>query len=158
MPSKSQRAASRQAQLRRRKRRGKGRTREFAAGPVSMSTWTSTYTERGVCGDATLATKEKGQLLFEEAITRLIEWADEFHNRQFNDRADHHLRPPTTPVRAPYRSLFRLTVEFSEVWPTTEAASASCCPRSRQPPSRATVASYRLHQRRRSEYHGRPHR
>ena len=35
MPSKSQRAASRQAQLRRRKRRGKGRTQEFAAGPVS---------------------------------------------------------------------------------------------------------------------------
>ena len=34
MPSKSQRAASRQAQLRRRKRRGKGRTQEFAAGPV----------------------------------------------------------------------------------------------------------------------------
>ena len=34
MPSKSQRAASRQAQLRRRKPRGKGRTQEFAAGPV----------------------------------------------------------------------------------------------------------------------------
>ncbi len=70
----------------------------FAAGPVSMSTWTSTYTERGVCGDATLATKEKGRLLFEEAVTRLIEWADEFHSRQFNDRVDHHVRTPTTPV------------------------------------------------------------
>ena len=34
MPSKSQRAASRQAQLRRRRRRTKGRPQEFDAGPV----------------------------------------------------------------------------------------------------------------------------
>ena len=34
MPSKSHRAASRQAQLKRRRRRGTARTQEFAAGPV----------------------------------------------------------------------------------------------------------------------------
>ena len=70
----------------------------FAVGPVSISTWTSTYTEKGVCGDPTLATREKGRLLFEEAVTRLIEWADEFHAREFKPRVDHHVRKPTTPV------------------------------------------------------------
>ena len=70
----------------------------FAAGPVSISTWTSTYTETGICGDPTLATREKGRLLFEEAVTRLIEWADEFYAREFKPRVDHHVRKPTTPV------------------------------------------------------------
>ena len=36
MPNKGRRAASRQAQLRRRRRRGRPRTEEFAAGPTAL--------------------------------------------------------------------------------------------------------------------------
>ena len=70
----------------------------FGFGPVAVTNWTSTYTETGVCGSAGLATVEKGKLLFEEAVTRLAEWGDEFHARQYPARKDHHGRPPTTDV------------------------------------------------------------
>ena len=70
----------------------------FGFGPVAVTNWTSTYTETGVCGSAGLATVEKGKLLFEEAVTRLAEWGDEFHARQYPARKDHHGRPPTTEV------------------------------------------------------------
>ena len=70
----------------------------FGFGPVAVTNWTSTYTETGVCGSAGLATVEKGKLLFEEAVTRLTEWGDEFHARQYPARKDHHSRPPTTDV------------------------------------------------------------
>ena len=70
----------------------------FGFGPVAVTSWTSTYTNSGVCGSAELATKEKGDLMFEEAVTRLTEWGDEFHARQYPARTDHHVRPPTTDV------------------------------------------------------------
>jgi creatinine amidohydrolase len=70
----------------------------FHVGPVSISGWTSTFTEKGICGAAELATKEKGEVIFEEAVSNLIEWADEFHAREFPPRVDHHTRKPTTDV------------------------------------------------------------
>lgn len=45
----------------------------FGSGPVAVTSWTSTYTRTGVCGSAELATAEKGELVFEEAVTRLAE-------------------------------------------------------------------------------------
>ncbi len=70
----------------------------FGFGPISIMNWTSAYTERGVCGEAELATREKGELIFEEAVSRLTEWADEFHVRQYPSRKDHHVRKPDTPL------------------------------------------------------------
>ena len=70
----------------------------FGVGPVSLSNWTSTFTESGVSGAAELATKEKGETIFEEAVGNLIEWADEFHSRDYQTRVDHHSSPPTTDV------------------------------------------------------------
>ena len=70
----------------------------FGSGPVSISTWTSTYTDKGICGAAAMATKEKGEIIFDEAVGNLIEWADEFHARQYQPRVDHHTRTPTTEV------------------------------------------------------------
>ena len=70
----------------------------FGSGPVAVTSWTSTYTETGVCGSAALATAEKGELLFEEAVNRLTEWGDEFYARRYPTRTDHHRQPPTTPV------------------------------------------------------------
>ena len=70
----------------------------FGFGPVAVTSWTSTYTDSGVCGSPELATVDKGELLFEEAVTRLTEWGDEFHARQYPGRTDHHVLPPTTDV------------------------------------------------------------
>ena len=79
----------------------------FGFGPVAVTSWTSTYTDSGVCGSPELATKEKGDLLFAipselhfEAVShaRLTEWGDEFHARNYPGRTDHHVRPPTTDV------------------------------------------------------------
>ena len=70
----------------------------FGTGPVSLSNWTSTYTDKGICGAAAMATKEKGKIIFEEAVGNLIEWADEFHAREYPQRVDHHTSKPTTEV------------------------------------------------------------
>ncbi len=69
----------------------------WGAGPIRMDGWTSTYTEDGTQGTATLGTAEKGRLLFEEAVNNIIEYAEEFAAREFKPRVDHHRVKPTTP-------------------------------------------------------------
>lgn len=70
----------------------------FGSGPVKMGSWTSTYSETGIQGAAALATAAKGKMLFEEAVTKLVEFAEEFAAREFRLRTDHHTTPPTTPT------------------------------------------------------------
>ncbi|MBI3942491.1 MAG: creatininase family protein [Chloroflexi bacterium] len=70
----------------------------FGGGPVAIVEWTSTYTPRGVMGQPTLATAEKGKRIFEEAVTRLVEFTDFFQKRPAPPRVDHHTRPPTSPL------------------------------------------------------------
>ncbi len=70
----------------------------YGAGPVSLSGWSSSYTEKGIAGWAAEGTKEKGEMLFEESVSRICEWADEFHAREYPPRVDHHTRKPTTDV------------------------------------------------------------
>ncbi|MBM3957732.1 MAG: creatininase family protein [Gemmatimonadetes bacterium] len=66
----------------------------WAHGPVSITRWHGESTESGVSGEARLATAEKGKAIFEEAVKRLIEFADEFHARPDPVRRDHHdVRP-----------------------------------------------------------------
>ena len=67
----------------------------FAAGPIRMDGWTSTYTPDGTMGNPTMATADKGQALFEETVKYLIEFAEEFAAREFLPRTDHHGSPPT---------------------------------------------------------------
>ena len=69
----------------------------FAAGPIKMDSWTSTYAEDGTQGAAAMATAEKGKLIFEEAVTNIVEFAEEFAAREFLPRTDHHTAPPTIP-------------------------------------------------------------
>jgi len=66
----------------------------FANGPINKTTWTSTYTESGICGEADKATKLKGEMIFEEAVSNLIEWGDEFYNTPKIERVDHHTVKP----------------------------------------------------------------
>src|SRR5438874_6544683 len=44
----------------------------FAAGPATVISWTSSYSETGVLGDAELATAEKGREAYEEAVKQLV--------------------------------------------------------------------------------------
>src|SRR5947209_12202816 len=44
----------------------------FAAGPATVISWTSSYSETGVLGDAELATAEKGREAYEEAVRQLV--------------------------------------------------------------------------------------
>lgn len=57
MPSKSSRAASRQAQLRKRKQRGKARTQVFDAGPAESASQSVTADETAVADEATTETE-----------------------------------------------------------------------------------------------------
>jgi len=60
--------------------------------------WTSTYTPQGVMGQATLATAKKGEIIVEEAVSRLLQFVDTFQNWPEPERRNHHTRPPTSPL------------------------------------------------------------
>ncbi len=70
----------------------------FAAGPVQVTSWTSSYSESGILGQATLATAEKGRIAFEEAVTRLCEFIDEWTAVPVPTRKENHTEPPTFPM------------------------------------------------------------
>ena len=46
----------------------------FAAGPATVISWTSSYSDTGVLGDAELATATKGQQVYEEAVKQLAQF------------------------------------------------------------------------------------
>jgi creatinine amidohydrolase len=73
----------------------------FGSGPVSVFERSSTFTEDGTFGEPTLANAEKGKLIFEEAVTRLVEFVLEFQNRLSRASVDHHTVKPTSPLPDP---------------------------------------------------------
>ena len=48
----------------------------FGAGPATVISWTSSYSETGVLGEAELATAEKGRQAYEEAVKQLVRFVD----------------------------------------------------------------------------------
>lgn len=70
----------------------------FAAGPIQVTSWTATYSETGVLGEAELATAEKGKEAFEEAVTRLCEFLEEWDQVPAPARKENHRQPPTFPM------------------------------------------------------------
>src|SRR5215203_2789740 len=70
----------------------------FAAGPATIISWTSSYTETGVLGEPELATAEKGRQAYEEAVKQLVRFVTYFHDRPADPRRDRHRRPPTMPI------------------------------------------------------------
>jgi creatinine amidohydrolase len=70
----------------------------FGSGPVSVFEWTSTFVEDGIFGQATLATAEKGRRVFEETVTRLVQFVEEFQKRLSRPRVDHHSIKPTSSL------------------------------------------------------------
>jgi creatinine amidohydrolase len=70
----------------------------FAAGPATLVSWTSSYSETGVLGDAELATAEKGKQAYEEAVKQLVRFIGWFKERPPTPRRDRHRTPPTMPM------------------------------------------------------------
>jgi creatinine amidohydrolase len=70
----------------------------FAAGPATLVSWTSSYSETGVLGDAELASAEKGRQAYEEAVRQLVRFISWFKERRRDVRRDHHRIPPTMPM------------------------------------------------------------
>jgi creatinine amidohydrolase len=70
----------------------------LGAGPGSIISWTSSYSETGVLGDAELATKEKGERAYNEAVKQLCAFVEYFQKRPI-DRRHKEQRPlPTMPI------------------------------------------------------------
>ncbi len=59
----------------------------------------SRWTDLGVHGDARTATAEKGEVIFETAVTRMIELVDEFRAWPIADRRSYHTNPVQSQIR-----------------------------------------------------------
>jgi creatinine amidohydrolase len=70
----------------------------FGAGPATVISWTSSYSETGVLGEAELATAEKGRVAYEEAVKQLGRFVAWFKDRPRDMRRDRHRKPPTMPI------------------------------------------------------------
>jgi creatinine amidohydrolase len=70
----------------------------FAAGPATLISWTSSYSDTGVLGAAALATPEKGRQAYEEAVKQLVRFVHWFRDRPRDARRDQHRQPPTMPM------------------------------------------------------------
>jgi creatinine amidohydrolase len=70
----------------------------FASGPTALTSWTSSYSNTGVLGEAELATAEKGQRAYEEAVKQLARFIAYFKDRPADRRTDHHRHTPTMPI------------------------------------------------------------
>lgn len=76
----------------------------FAAGPATVISWTSSYSGTGVLGEAALATKEKGERAYNEAVKQLCNFVNYFHPRPKDVRQELHRQPPTMPIPWSQRS------------------------------------------------------
>jgi creatinine amidohydrolase len=70
----------------------------FQQGPGTVVSWTSSYSDNGVLGEAKLATAEKGEAAYNEAVKQLARLVTWFKDRPKDERKDHHRKPPTMPM------------------------------------------------------------
>jgi len=61
-----------------------------AGSGVFFQEWFSRYTDSGIVGDPTLATAEKGDVIFKEAVAGMSELVRDFFSREIRPRVDHH--------------------------------------------------------------------
>src|SRR5947199_10583166 len=70
----------------------------FGAGPATNISWTSSYSDTGVLGEAELATAEKGRQVYEEAVKQLTRYVSWFKDRPKDVRKDRHRKARTLPM------------------------------------------------------------
>jgi creatinine amidohydrolase len=67
--------------------------------PVRFNDYWGRWTTAGVHGDPTAATAEKGEVLFEAAVSGLIEFIDEWRAWPIAERQDQHTGPVQSQIR-----------------------------------------------------------
>ena len=67
--------------------------------PVRFNDYWGRWTQLGVHGDATTASAAKGQVIFEAAVTGLLELIDEWRAWAIAERSDQHTQPVQTHIR-----------------------------------------------------------
>ncbi len=67
--------------------------------PVRFNDYWGRWTEIGIHGDATKATAEKGRVIFEAAVERLVGIVDEWKAWPIAERADMHTNPTQPHIR-----------------------------------------------------------
>jgi creatinine amidohydrolase len=70
----------------------------FAKGPAALVSWTSSYSARGVIGEPELATREKGERVYIEAVRQLKDIVEFFQKRPQDSRTSHQSERPTMPI------------------------------------------------------------
>ena len=70
----------------------------LAKGPAALTSWTSTYSPRGVMGEPELATREKGERVYQEAVRQLGDIVRYFSDRPADTRQQHQAKDPTMPI------------------------------------------------------------
>jgi creatinine amidohydrolase len=58
----------------------------FGHGPAVLTSWTSSYSETGVLGEAELATKEKGEQAYNESVKQLSTFVEWYQTRSIDVR------------------------------------------------------------------------
>ncbi len=66
---------------------------------VRFSDYWGRWTTKGVHGDPTAATAEKGAVIFEAAVSRMVELVDEWRDWPLPDRSDQHRGPVQSDIR-----------------------------------------------------------
>jgi creatinine amidohydrolase len=59
-------------------------------GPIRMMDYWTKFSKSGVNGDPTLATAEKGRVIFESVVRNFVRLVREFKNRPDGERVDYH--------------------------------------------------------------------
>jgi len=67
-------------------------------GAAALTSWTSTYSPRGVMGEPELATREKGERVYAEAVRQLSDIVRYFSDRPADVRQQHQSQTPTMPI------------------------------------------------------------
>lgn len=70
----------------------------YAKGPAALTSWTSTYSAMGVMGEPELATKEKGERIYNEAVKQLCNIVEFFQERPRDTRKQHQAKPTSMPM------------------------------------------------------------
>ncbi len=70
----------------------------MGTGPGTLISWTSSYSETGVLGDAEKGTKEKGERACNEAVRQLCAFIEYFQNRPPDTRHREQRPLPTMPI------------------------------------------------------------
>ncbi len=70
----------------------------YGKGAVEITSWTASYSDTGVLGEAAKATAEKGKAAYEEAVKHLSGFIDEWHSQPAPTRHEAHAQKPTIPM------------------------------------------------------------